>query len=97
MKSWKSTFVALYDLRVLRLRPSRDGERQSSRGLPTTAASECKLTPANQRLAAAERAQPLVALGDDLSAAKLSLHVLEQQPERFVSAKHLQLFRRAGG
>ena len=39
-----------------------------------------RLTLANQHLAAAERAQPLVALGDDLSAAKLSLQILEQRP-----------------
>jgi pimeloyl-ACP methyl ester carboxylesterase len=49
-------------------------------GVPTIAASEDKLTLAKQHLAAAERAQPLLALGDDLSAAKLSLNVLEQQP-----------------
>ena len=48
--------------------------------VPTTAAGKDKLTLAKQHLAAAERAQPLLALGDDLSAAKLSLHVLEQQP-----------------
>ena len=48
--------------------------------VPTIGASEAKLTLANQRLAAAERAQPLVALGDDLSAAKLSLQILEQRP-----------------
>ncbi len=61
--------------------------------IPTIASSEDELTLAKQRLAAAERAQPLVALGDDLSAAKISLNVLEQRPERFVGAEHLQLFR----
>jgi len=35
---------------------------------------------AQQRLLAAEKEQPLVALGDDLFAAKLSLNVLEQRP-----------------
>src|SRR4051812_20454126 len=48
---------------------------------PTSAASEDKLTLAEQHLAAAERAQPVVALGDDLSAAKLSLQVLDQRPD----------------
>ena len=48
--------------------------------VPAIAASEDKLSFAKQHLAAAERAQPLVALGHDLSAAKLSLHVLEQRP-----------------
>jgi pimeloyl-ACP methyl ester carboxylesterase len=48
--------------------------------VPTIAASEDKLTVAKQYLSAAERAQPIVALGDDLSAAKLSLQVLDQRP-----------------
>ncbi|HXM74016.1 MAG TPA: alpha/beta fold hydrolase, partial [Chthoniobacterales bacterium] len=48
--------------------------------VPTIASSESELTLAKQHLVAAERAQPLVALGDDLSAAKISLNLLEQQP-----------------
>jgi len=48
--------------------------------LPTITASEDEVRLAKQHLSAAERAQPLVALGDDLSAAKLSLQVLEQRP-----------------
>jgi triacylglycerol esterase/lipase EstA (alpha/beta hydrolase family) len=48
--------------------------------IPTIAASDSKLAVAKQHLVAAERAQPLVALGDDLSAAKISLNVLEQRP-----------------
>jgi pimeloyl-ACP methyl ester carboxylesterase len=48
--------------------------------IPTITAGEDELTLAKQHLAAAERAQPLVALGDDLSAAQLSLNILEQQP-----------------
>jgi pimeloyl-ACP methyl ester carboxylesterase len=47
---------------------------------PTIAATEDELVLAKQHLVAAERAQPLVALGGDLSAAKLSLSVLEQRP-----------------
>jgi pimeloyl-ACP methyl ester carboxylesterase len=48
--------------------------------IPTIAASEDQLTIAKQHLATAERAQPLVALGDDLSAAQLSLNILDQRP-----------------
>jgi pimeloyl-ACP methyl ester carboxylesterase len=48
--------------------------------VPAIAATEDELTLAKQHLVAAERAQPLVALGDDLSAAKISLNLLEQQP-----------------
>ena len=47
---------------------------------PTVAAAEGELRLAKQHLSAAERAQPLVALGDDLLAAKLSLRILEQRP-----------------
>jgi len=39
-----------------------------------------ELTLAKRHLAAAEREQPLLSLGEDLSAAKLSLQVLEQWP-----------------
>jgi pimeloyl-ACP methyl ester carboxylesterase len=48
--------------------------------IPTIAASDEKLAIATQKLTAAEREQPLIALGNDLSAAKLSLSVLEQRP-----------------
>src|SRR6266478_469163 len=54
--------------------------RTTEPGIPAIAASDEKLAIATQRLAAAERAQPLVALGDDLSAAKLSLNILDQRP-----------------
>jgi len=48
--------------------------------VPTISASENDLTLAKQHLAAAERAEPLAALGDDLRAAKVSLNVLAQRP-----------------
>jgi pimeloyl-ACP methyl ester carboxylesterase len=48
--------------------------------VPTIAESADDLTLAKQHLVAAERAQPLVALGDDISSAKISLNVLEQRP-----------------
>ena len=49
--------------------------------IPTIVASDEKLVVATQKLTAAEREQPLIALGNDLSAAKLSLGVLEQRPD----------------
>src|SRR4051794_18665020 len=49
--------------------------------VPTIAASENELTLAKQHLVAAERAQTMVALGDNLSAAKLSFNILEQRPD----------------
>jgi pimeloyl-ACP methyl ester carboxylesterase len=48
--------------------------------IPTIAANEDQLTIATQKLTAAEGEQPLSALGNDLSAAKLALSVLEQRP-----------------
>src|SRR3954463_3039386 len=48
--------------------------------VPTIAPSDEKLSVATQHLTEAEREQPLIALGNDLSAAKLSLSVLEQRP-----------------
>jgi triacylglycerol esterase/lipase EstA (alpha/beta hydrolase family) len=48
--------------------------------IPPIASSEDELTLAKQHLTAAARAQPLVALGNDLSAAKISLNALEQRP-----------------
>jgi pimeloyl-ACP methyl ester carboxylesterase len=48
--------------------------------IPTVGASDEKLSLATRELTAAEREQALIALGDDLSAAKLSLSVLEQRP-----------------
>ena len=78
MKSWKNIVLAssilascgCAHLATVKTMPPR---------VPTIASSEDKLTLAKQQLAAAERAQPLVALGDDLSAAKISLNVLEQR------------------
>jgi pimeloyl-ACP methyl ester carboxylesterase len=47
---------------------------------PTATEGGEQLQVARQRLIAAERAEPLIALGGDLSAAKISLNVLEQRP-----------------
>ncbi|HKQ40673.1 MAG TPA: alpha/beta fold hydrolase [Verrucomicrobiae bacterium] len=78
MKSWKGPFIALSifawcgcaHLATVKITEPR---------VPTIAASEDRLTLAKQHLVAAERAQPLVALGDDLSAAQLALNILEQR------------------
>lgn len=48
--------------------------------VPTVPASEGELAAAKQHLAKAEREQPLLALGEDLSAARLSLNILERRP-----------------
>ena len=55
--------------------------RMTQPRIPTIAVDNAQLEDASKYLAHAERAQPLVALGEDLSAAKLSLQVLEQQPD----------------
>jgi len=48
--------------------------------VPTVAASDEQLRSATEFLTRAEREQPMVSLGNDLEAAKISLNVLEQQP-----------------
>ena len=48
--------------------------------VPTSTASDEQLRSATECLIRAEREQPMVSLGADLAAAKLSLNVLERQP-----------------
>jgi pimeloyl-ACP methyl ester carboxylesterase len=79
MKSWKNAFIALSIFGWCGCAHLATVKTTQPR-VPTIAASEDQLTIAKQHLATAERAQPLVALGDDLSAAKLSLQVLDQRP-----------------
>jgi pimeloyl-ACP methyl ester carboxylesterase len=79
MKSWKNAFIALSIFAWCGCAHLATVKTTQPR-VPTIAASEDKLTLAKQYLSAAERAQPIVALGDDLSAAKISLNLLEQQP-----------------
>src|SRR6266480_5786130 len=79
MKSWKKTAFALSIFGWCGCAHLATVKTTQPR-VPTIAASEDKLTIAKQHLATAERAEPLVALGNDLSAAKLSLSVLEQRP-----------------
>ena len=79
MKSWKKTAFALSIFGWCGCAHLATVKTTQPR-IPTIAASEDQLTIAKQHLATAERAQPLVALGDDLSAAQLSLNILEQRP-----------------
>ena len=48
--------------------------------VPTVAATDQQLSSATEFLKRAEREEPVVSLGNDLSAAKISLNVLEQRP-----------------
>jgi pimeloyl-ACP methyl ester carboxylesterase len=48
--------------------------------VPTIAAGDEQLRPATDHLARAEQEQPLLSLGEDLSAAKISVNLLEQRP-----------------
>jgi pimeloyl-ACP methyl ester carboxylesterase len=79
MKSWKNIVFALSIFASCGCAHLATVKTMQPR-VPTIAASEDQLTIAKQHLATAERAQPLVALGDDLSAAHLSLKILEQRP-----------------
>src|SRR6266550_4900033 len=80
MKSWKNAFIALSIFGWCGCAHLATVKTTQPR-VPTITASEDKLTLAKQYLATAERAQPIVALGNDLSAAKLSLQVLDQRPD----------------
>ncbi len=79
MKSWKNIFVALSIFGWCGCAHLATVKTIEPR-VPTIAVSEDALTRARQHLAAAEQAQPLIALGNDLSAAKISIHLLEQRP-----------------
>ena len=71
--------------------------------LPAATESDEQLQVAKQHLVAAQGAQPLLALGEDLSAAKLSLQMLEQRPNdasaqsiyNFSVARAVENFERA--
>jgi len=79
MKSWKNIAFALSTFAwcgcaqlatVQTMQPS----------VPTIMAGDEQLRTATEHLAHAERAQPLLSLGENLSAARLSLQVLEYHP-----------------
>ena len=79
MKWWKNIFVALSIFGWCGCTHLATVKTTEPR-VPTIAASEDELALAKRYLAEAERAQPLLSLGEDLSAAKLSLQVLERRP-----------------
>ena len=79
MKSWKNIVFALSIFASCGCAHLATVKTLQPR-IPTIAASEDQLTIAKQHLATAEQAQPLIALGNDLSAAQLSLNILEQRP-----------------
>src|SRR5689334_13347480 len=79
MKSWKNAFIALSVFAWWGCAHLATVKTTQPR-VPTIAASGDTLTLAKQYLSAAERAQPIVALGDDLSAAELSSQLLDQRP-----------------
>ncbi len=54
--------------------------KETQARLPTASGSDERLRVASKYLVSAEQKQPLISLGDDLSAARLSLDVLEQRP-----------------
>jgi pimeloyl-ACP methyl ester carboxylesterase len=80
MKSSKNVFVALLILGSCGCGHLATVKTIEPR-VPTVAASEERLMAARQHLAAAERTEPFIALGHDVSAAKLSLSMLEQRPD----------------
>jgi len=79
MKSWKNIVFALsifgwsgcVHLATVKTMQPR---------VPTIASSDAQLRDATECLMRAEREEPIVSLGNDLAAAKLSLNVLEQRP-----------------
>ena len=79
MKSWKNIVFALSIFASCGCAHLATVKTMQPR-VPTVAAGQDELRLAEQYLSAAERAQPIVALGDDLSAARLSLQILEQRP-----------------
>jgi pimeloyl-ACP methyl ester carboxylesterase len=79
MKSWKNIVFALSIVASCGCAHLATVKTMQPR-VPPIAASDEELAVATQKLTAAEREQPLTALGNDLSAVKLSLSVLEQRP-----------------
>ncbi|HEY3660418.1 MAG TPA: alpha/beta fold hydrolase [Candidatus Udaeobacter sp.] len=79
MKSWKNAFIALSIFAWCGCAHLATVKTTQPR-IPTIASSDVQLRDAAEYLMRAKRETPLVALGDDLAAARLSLSVLERQP-----------------
>ena len=86
MKAWKNTFVALSVFGWCGCAHLATVKTTQPR-IPTIAGSRDELTLARRQLGAAQRAQPLVALGHDLVAAKISLNVLEQRSDDWAAQR----------
>jgi len=80
MKSWKNIVFALSIFASCGCAHLATVKTMQPR-VPTIASSDAQLRDATECLMRAKREVPLVALGDDLAAAKLSLSVLEWQPD----------------
>jgi pimeloyl-ACP methyl ester carboxylesterase len=79
MKSWKNTFVAL-SIFALCGCAHLATVKTTQPSVPTIIVGDERLRTATGQLARAEGEQLFPSLGDDLSAAKLSLQVLEERP-----------------
>lgn len=79
MTPWKTIVVALSIFALSACVHLATVETTQPR-VPTIARGDAQMKIAQQRLLAAEQEQPLVALGDDLFAVRLSLNLLEQRP-----------------
>jgi pimeloyl-ACP methyl ester carboxylesterase len=80
MKSWKNIVFALSIFASCGCAHLATVKTMQPR-VPPIASSDAQLRDATECLMRAKREVPLVALGDDLAAAKLSLSVLEWQPD----------------
>ncbi|MEY2601887.1 MAG: hypothetical protein QOJ36_1206, partial [Verrucomicrobiota bacterium] len=79
MKSWKNIVFALSIVGWCGCAHLATVKTMQPR-VPPIASSDEELAVATQKLTAAESEQALIALGNDLSAVRLSLSVLEQRP-----------------
>jgi len=80
MKSWKNIVFALSIFASCGCAHLATVKTMQPR-VPTIASSDAQLRDATECLIRAEREEPIVSLGNDLSAAKLSLQVLDQRPD----------------
>ena len=79
MKSWKNIILALSFFASCGCAHLATVKTMQPR-VPPIASSDAQLRDATECLMRAEREEPIVSLGDNLAAAKISLNVLEQRP-----------------
>ena len=80
MKSWKNIVFALSIFGACGCAHLATVKTMQPR-VPPIASSDAQLRDATECLMRAEREEPIVSLGNDLAAAKLSLNVLDQRPD----------------